>query len=240
MGEMSREKERKIVHELLTLWAGKEKEWLTYKQIVNELKRRGVSERTTVRYLNTLVGERKLMKEERGYKRTFYRPDEDFLTMLYPSLDWIRCHEEFLGQTVKDIVSSKFENAITSSKETYERIEKLISEEIGKISKETAMDDEMAGKAIYNVLSREKLSDAQSKTLFSLIERFLKVFYENLSPPYSCAGTIEQYVLISNLEREIVNLLWAYMDLWNFIYTVPGASFEFEKYLKEKLPFIAQ
>lgn len=237
---MSEEKERKITHKLLALWTGREKEWLTYKQIVSELKRLGISERTVVRYLSTLTRERKLIKEERGYKKTFYRPDDDFLETLYPSLDWIRIHEESLSRMVRDVIITKFERAIINSKETDERIEKLISEEIDKIPKETPTEDEVAT-AIYNVLSREKLTETDSKILVSLVKRFLfEAFYRPLSNPYGCAGTIEPHVLISSLENDIRTLLSAYMDLWSFTYRVPGASFKFEKYIKERFPSIKQ
>jgi len=239
MGEMSEEKERKVIHRLVALWTGREKEWLTYKQIVSELKKRGLSERTAVRYLTTLVHERKLVREERGYKKTFYRPDEHFLKTLYPSLDWIHSYEEHLGRSVKETVSAKFERALINSKETDKRIEKLISEEIDKIPKEPPSEEDVA-QAIYNVLSREKLSETDSRILVSSVERFFKTLCESLSNPYGCAGTIEPYVLISSLARDIETLLSAYMDLWSFMYMVPGASFEFEKYMKEKFPLIPQ
>jgi len=176
------------------------------------------------------------VREERGYKKTFYRPDEDFLETLYSSLDWIRVHEESLAQMVKDIVSAKFEKTIIDSRETDERIGKLISEEIEKIPKETPSENEIA-ETIYNVLSRERLTESDSKILVLLIERLLfEALYLPLSNPYGCAGTIEPYVLISNLETDIMSLLSAYMNLWSFMYMVPGASFEFQKYMKERFP----
>jgi hypothetical protein len=229
-------KKQKVTHELLSLWADKEKEWLTYKQIVTELKQRGVSERTTVRYLKRLVREGKLVREERGYKKTFYKPDEDFLEMLYPSLDWIRIHEEFLVQRIKEIAAAKFEAAITDSRETDERINKLISEEIDKISKETPSDEEV-NEAICSVLSRERLTESDFKILTSLVNRLLlKAIYRPFSHPFGHAGTTEPYIAISNLESSISLLLSTYMDLWAFMYKHPAASFEFEKHMQKEFP----
>ena len=97
--------------------------------------------------------------------------------------------------------------------------------------------EEEIAEAIYNVLSREKLTKSDSKILISLVERFIiEAFYRPFSNPYGCAGTIEPHINISNLERDISLLLSAYMDLWSFMYKCPGASFLFEKYMREKFP----
>jgi hypothetical protein len=233
------EREGKITRQIVALWANREKEWLTYKEVVNELVKRGLSERTAIRYLITLVRERKLDREERGYKKTFYRPNQDFLRTLYPSLDWIRSQEELLERSVRETVSEKFEKALFDSRETDKRIEKLISEEIDKIPREPPSDEEVA-QAIDNVLSREKMSEADSNMLAISVERFLKAFYDSLSDPYNCAGLVEPHILISDLAQNVTNLLSGYMDLWSFIYRVPRASFEFKKYMEEKLSFLSE
>lgn len=234
------ERKRRISNKVLALWIRKETKWLTYKEIVQKLRDDGVSERTIARYLRTLVRDDKLLKEERGYKKTFYRPPDEFLHKLHLSYgDWIRIHEEYLSHIGKEI-SSRFERALAASEETDERISKLISEEIEKISKDTPSEDEIA-EAIYSVLSREKLAESGYKTLVSLVERFMfEAFYRPLSNPYGCAGTIEPHVVISNLEGEIRLLLSSYMDLWSFMYMVPGASFEFEKYMRKKFAEIVK
>lgn len=74
--------ERTTTNKLLALWIGRETKWLTYKEIVNALKDQGISERTVARYLLALIHDRKLMKEERGYKKTFYRPYDEFIQHL--------------------------------------------------------------------------------------------------------------------------------------------------------------
>jgi hypothetical protein len=232
-------REQKVTRQILALWASREKEWLAYKEIVNELMKWGLSERTAIRYLVALVRERKLEREERGYKKTFYRPKQDFLRTLYPSLDWIRSQEELLERRVREIVSEKFEKALFDSRETDKRIEKLISEEIDKIHQEPPSDEEMA-QAIDNVLSREKISETDSNMLAISVQHFFKAFYGSLSGPYECAGLIEPHILISDLAQDITKLLSAYMDLWSLMYRVPGASFKFKKYMKEKLPFLSE
>jgi hypothetical protein len=232
-------REQKVSRQILALWASREKDWLTYKEVVNELVKWGLSERTAIRYLITLVRERKLEREERGYKKTFYRPNQDFLRTLHPSLDWIRSQEELLERSVRETVSEKFEKALFESRETEKRIEKLISEEINKIPRESPSDEEVA-QAIADVLSREKMSETDSNMLAIFVERFFKAFYESLSDPYECAGLVEPHILISDLAQNITKLLSGYMDLWSFIYRVPRASFEFKKYMEEKLPFLLE
>lgn len=208
---------------------------MTYKQIVNALKDQGISERTAARYLVALVRNRKLMKEEQGYKKTFYRPYDEFLARLSLSRDYFSVIEESLSLKAKDIVN-RFEKTILDSRETDERISKLIVEEIDKIPEGSRSDSQVA-EAIYNVLSREKLTESGSKILTSLIERFLtEAFYRSLADPFGCAGVFEPHINISSLERAISLLLSRYMDLWGFMYMTPGASLEFEKYMREELP----
>lgn len=235
------EMKRRTSNKVLALWIRKETKWLTYKEIVKKLKEDGVSERTVARYLRTLVRDDKLLKEERGYKKTFYRPRDEFLHKLHLSYgDWIRIHEEYLTHIGKEIIS-RFERALAASKETDERITKLICEEIDKISEErtTLTQDEIFENAIYNVLSKEKLQEPDSKILASLVTSFLlNAFCDPFSNPYGCAGTIEPHVLLSNLESEIMLLMESYMNLWSFMYMLPGASFKFENYIKEAFPGI--
>lgn len=225
-------------NKILALWTGRKTEWLTYKEIVDALKEHGISERTVARYLATLVRDMKLMKEERGYKKTFYKPYDVFWHRLSLSRDWFHIHEESLCRMGTEVIN-RMERSIVASKEADERIEKLISEEIDKMPKENLTEDEVYAEAIHNVLSKQRLTEAESKTLASLIESFLhEAFYDSLANPYGCAGTIEPYVLASTLEHEIRSLISSYMRVWSFMYMHPGASFEFQKYIQQKFPEI--
>jgi hypothetical protein len=233
MSKPREETEKKTAHKLFALWTGRESEWLTYKEIISRLKEDGISERTVARYLSILVHNKKLMKEERGYKKTFYRPYDEFMHTLSLSRDLFRIHEESLSRIGKEIVR-KFEKTLVDSKEIGDRILELISEEIDKIPEEKRSDEEVA-EAIINVLSRERLTELDSKILVSLVDRFLfDAFYYPLSDPYGCVGTTEPFVDIDILERNVSLLLSSYMNLWSFMYKHPGASFEFQKYIKEK------
>lgn len=230
---MSGGKEQKTVLKLLALWKGREKEWLTYKQIIQEARKYGVSERTAVRYLNSLVRERKLMKDERGYKKTYYRPDEAFLSELYPSFDFVRIQEELLGRRIEEIISLKFESAVVSAKETSARITKLVCEELDRISEKTTPSEDDLAEALYNVLNREKISDGDSNTLLSLVKQFFEAFEKPISNPYGTAGTIEPHLLINSMQDEIVAFFSAFMDLWSFVYRTPGAAFKAKEHLQK-------
>jgi hypothetical protein len=231
-------REKDTTHKILSLWTGKESEWLTYKEIVKKLHDERVSERTIARYLSILVREKKLAKEERGYKKTFYRPYDEFLQTLSLSRDWFRIHEVFLSRIGRDIIN-KIEKSLLDAGETGKRISKLICEEIEKVSKKkpTLSNEENLEEAIRNVLSREKLKEQELQILVSKVKRFLyNAFYFPLSVPYECAGMVEPYVLVNETENKIRSLLSSYVDLYSFMYEHPGASFEFEKYMRENFP----
>lgn len=235
MDEASREGGLKTTQKLLALWTGKEATWLTYKEIVNTLRDHGIGERTVARYLASLVHSRKLMKEERGYKKTFYKPYDEFLRRLSLSRDFFGVIEESFSLRAKDIVN-RYERTILDSKEADERISKLIVDEIDRIPEGSRSDEDVA-KVMYKVLSREKLTESDSKILVSKVERFLfEAFYHFLADPFGCAGVFEPHINLTSLERAISLLLSHYMELWAFIYEHPGASFEFEKYMREKFP----
>lgn len=238
MGEIKEEKERDTTHKVLSLWTGKESEWLTYKEIVKKLRCERVSERTVARYLLILVREKKLEKEERGYKKTFYRPYDEFLKTLSLSRDWLRIHEVFLSRTGRDLIN-KIEQSLVDAEETGKRMNKLICKEIEKIARRnsTLTADEISDEALHNVLSREKLEKTELQILVSKVRRFIyDVIYHPLSNPHGCAGTIEPYVVLGEIEGEITRLLSSYVELWGFMYKHPGASFAFEKYIRENFP----
>lgn len=217
---------------ILSLWANKESEWLTYKEIIDGVRDLDISERTAARYLSALVRERKLSKRELGYKKTSYRPFYRFLEQLRLSRDFFVIHEKSLGKLGKEIMD-RIEKTILNSEEVSQRIESLICKEIDKMSAESR-HEEAIDKAIYEVLSREKLSKSDSQEMVLLTKRFL---VDNFLYPLSSmlpAGTIETYNLVSMICEDIERMLTSYMDLWAFLYTHPGASLEFGKYVRTK------
>jgi len=235
MSTVKEVREKGTTHKILSLWTGKESDWLTYKEIVKKLRDEGVSERTIARYLSTLVSDKKLAKEERGYKKTFYRPYDEFLQTLSLSRDWFRVHEVFLGRIGREIMN-KIEQSLLDAEETGKRINKLICQEIDKASKKnpTQTAEENAEEAFRKVLSREKLEEQEFQILLSMVKRFLyDAFYLPLSDPYECAGMVEPHILVNELQNKIRSLLSSYVDLYSFMYEHPGASFEFEKYMRE-------
>lgn len=222
------------VHRIFSLWTNRENEWLTYKDIVKDIKSFGISERTLARYLSRLVQEGKLVKEERGYKRTFYKPYDRFMDQLRKSRDLFRVYEANLSKLGPELVDG-LEKAILESRDTDERIENLICDEIEKMPAEEGEEEFVASKAISNVLSREKLSTSDRESLHEMIEPFLaENFYRDLSN-VPCAGTIEPHLLIEFFSNNIQRMVLSYAELWYFLYKNPGASFEFESYMSEKI-----
>ena len=225
----------KPTHKLLALWSGRENSWLTYKEIVGALSDGGISERSVARYLGALVHSGELMRRETGYKKTFYRPVPEYLSRLSSSEEYFFIIEESLCQKVRESVN-RFVQMMEYSKETDGRISKLISEEIKKMPEKNLNDYEVH-KAIISVLSREKLNERDSNNLISLTEDFmLEAFYGALADPYISAGFSELRSYLDNLGRDLDTLLSSYMKLWVFMYEHPGASFELDKYMREKFP----
>lgn len=234
MDEVPKVKERKITHKLLALWTGREKDWLTYKQIVSELKRFGVSERTIVRYLSILTRERKLIKEERGYKKTFYRPHDQFWEALSHSKEWLRISEESLSRIGKYVMDT-LKKSIIDAEETTKLIEKLLPKEIDKLPENEKNTDEGVEKAIDHVLRRESLSDEELKVLASLVSALLRNVSLCLSNPYVFGRIGSQEDLASILDDDIWSLVLSYMKLWSFLYEHPAAVSEFKKYMRNVL-----
>jgi len=227
MDEVSKVKERKITHKLLALWTGREKEWLTYKQIVSELKRLGVSERTIVRYLSTLIREKKLIREERGYKKTFYRPHDRFWEALTHSKDWFRVSEESLSRIGKSVMDA-LKKSIIDAEETTKQTEKLVQKEVDKLPENEKDTDEGIEKAIEYVLSGGSLNDQEHKTLVSLVGTLLRNVCLYLSNPYVFGRIVSPEDLASILDDDIRWLLSSYMKLWSFLYEHPAAVPEFK------------
>lgn len=226
---------------MLSLWVNREDEWLSYKEIVKEAKIVGLPERTLVRYLSKLVEEMKLVKEERGYKKTFYKPFDRFLDQLHKSRDYFRVYEVTLSKLGAELVDG-LEKTILESRDTDERIENQICEELEKMPahmvKEPPWESPAYSDAIANVLSREKLSTEDREMLQQRISSFL---VENFLISFSsvpCAGTIEPHLLIEFFSNQIGRMVLSYAELWYFLYKRPGASSEFESYITEKCPVL--
>ena len=207
---------------------------MTYKQIVSELKRLGVSERTIVRYLSTLTREKKLIREERGYKKTFYRPHDRFWEALAHSKEWFRVNEESSSRIGKYVIDA-LKKSIIDSEETTKRIEKLLLKEIDKLPENEKDTDEGIEKAIDHVLRRESLSDEELKILASLASALLRNVNFCLSNPYVFGRVASPEDLASILNDDVQSLVSSYMKLWVFLYEHPAAVLEFKKYMRKVL-----
>lgn len=211
-------------NKLLALWAGKQDEWLKYKEIVNALKDQGIGERTANRYLATLVHDGKLDKEERGYKRTFYRPNEDFLHKLSQLPDWLRIHEESLNR-IGSYVMSTVEEAVIGAEETTEKIRK----EIDSLPEHEKDSDERIVEAVFGVLSKRALTEKEGRELTLLFNSLLGKIYNCLSNPYVHGRIADPDQVAPIMDEDIWSVVCGYMDVWRFIYEHPGALLQFKR-----------
>ena len=209
---------------MLALWTGRKQDWLTYKEIVKGLRGYGISDRTVDRYLATLVREGKLSKEERGYKKAFYRPRDEFLQELSQSRDWLRIHEESLSR-IGEYVMDMMENAVIDAKETTEKIRKEIDNQLER-EKDS---EEGILKAVFNALSKQALTKKESRMLTSLLNGLFTTIYDCLSNPYVHGRIADLDQLAPIMEDDIRSVVSAYMDVWRFIYEHPSALLQVER-----------
>jgi hypothetical protein len=223
-----KEKEERTTHKLLALWAGRKQDWLTYKEIVKGLRGFGIGDRTVDRYLATLVRDGKLSKEERGYKKTFYTPRNEFLQELSQSRDWLRIYEESLSR-IGEYVMGMTETAVIDSKETTEKIR----DEIDNLSEYERDSDERIMKAVSKILSKQTLTKKERKMLNSLLDRLFDTIYRCLSNPYVHGRIADPDEVASTVDDDVRSVVSAYMNAWKFIYEHPGGLLRVrEKYAK--------
>lgn len=221
------EREGKTIYKLLALWAGRERKWLTYKEIVIGLQAHRISERTVDRYLSTLVREGKLIRKERGYKKTFYRPHDQFWEAISHSREQFRISEESLSRIGKSVMDA-LNKSIIDAEETTKQIEKLVQKEVDKLPENEKDTDEGIEKAIEYVLSGGSLNDQEHKTLVSLVGALLRNVCLYLSNPYVFGRIVSPEDLASILDDDIRWLVSSYMKLWSFLYEHPAAVPEFK------------
>lgn len=220
----AKEREGRTTHKLLALWTGRKQDWLTYKEIVKGLEDFGISDRTVDRYLTALVKAGKLVKEERGYKRTFYRPRDEFLQELSQSRDWLRIHEESLSRIGK-YVMDMMEKSVIDVKEITEKIRN----EIDNLLEREEDSEEGILKAVFHVLSNRALTKKERKMLTSLLDGLFNKIYHCLSNPYVHGRIANLDQLASTMDDDIRSVVSAYMDVWRFIYEHPGALLQFKR-----------
>jgi hypothetical protein len=215
----------------------KEANWLTYKQIIQESKKYGVSERTTVRYLNTLVSEGKLEKDERGYKKTFYKPTKVFWADIGHNDQQYRINGKSLepiGKYVMDYLRKTIAetNDIQKDRETN-------WEKIAELSPGDANDSESFYEVAHLFFKKGKLTRQEKDELFALLNSFKNNLFQSLTNPTVFARIEAESELPCLVENSVWNMIRSYMELWAFIYKHPGGVLELEKY-KTKLKAISQ
>lgn len=230
MSTKSEEMERKVTHQILAVWSGRKKEWLTYKEIVGEMKGRGVSERTVGRYLLALAREGKLERDERGYKRVFYRPREGYLETLRSSRDYIRMKEESLCGIGKYVIDTMIET-VRGSEEVTKRIQASVEDGMKRMP-----EDEIGGenfdKMICDVLAKEGLTQKQRDEFLSLLELLVKGAFK-IYNPYVFGRIADPAQLSDILDDDVWEMIKSYMHLWAYMYEHPATMLELEKYKVE-------
>ena len=209
MSSTNNETERKATRKMLPIWRRRENELLSYKQIVEETKKRELSERTTVRYLNLLVGAEVLEREERGYKKTFYKPNAAKweLLMKPASVRVVNDQEEFFWNNLRDVIAEKFEKTIF-------RYETKGQSEID--------------------CSKSQLSPQNTEKLKSLTKSMISSLNSSLTYKY-LDGKNNPYTVYDLLTNNLLDFISSQMELWSFIAETPGAAEEFKKQIDKCL-----
>jgi hypothetical protein len=194
------------VKNFLPAWRHRENEWLTYKQLVEWAEKKGISERSVIRYLSALTQTKIIEKSETSYKRTLYKPYpkmwEALVTM---RVKLVNEQEEYFCDDLKDIVSKQFEKTMT-----------WYGEE---------------GKSKNFNVPLTKNSLKQLKILMANLSNSLKI---TLTDHYIDRG-IDPHAIYDILANNLTQLTSDQMALWSFIAITPGAAEEFSRQIDKCL-----
>lgn len=228
---MTEAKKQDTVLKILSLWESNKQDsdkgrenWLKYKLILEEMKKYGLSQRTIVRYLNALVNEGKLEKEERGYKRTFYRPTQDFWE------DIKHENQRFLKATkaLEPIAAFVMEHLKATTNEN------KAAEDEGDKNWKKIVAAGGEGEAFEEVMDaffeEKKLTKQEETELLSLVR---SLFNDALLNNLTDRAVFSYIESTSDLPDTVQNGVWetvkAYLALWKYIYKHPGAVVELER-----------
>lgn len=153
---MPRTKDRLIEEAILDLWIGKENDEIPYKDIANELENQGVSKRTVPRYLFTLIKKGALERIERGYKRTFYKPKEDFYQEYLYLKKKTRQSQESLKE-ISQYVMDSLTKSIAESKPLTEQLYNRVWSEIYSVTKKDEGNTEIFEIATDHIVGQKQL-----------------------------------------------------------------------------------
>lgn len=230
---MTKNRKEETILTILSLWEknqdSKEKgeAWLKYKQILEEAKNLGLSQRTVVRYLNTLVNEGKLEKNERGYKKTYYRPTKDFWAEIEHYNQQYRISEKSL-EPIGKYVMDTLRKTITETKNIEEDYRE-VWEKIVELSSDNCDTTPAFTQAMGTFIKNRKLDQKEKKELDLLVSSlFNGSIIQSLTNPLIFARVEEKDELPAILEEDVWSLVKSFIDLWTFVYKHPGAVLELE------------
>jgi hypothetical protein len=226
----------RVQQKIISLWSGtpKEKELISYKQIVITLKRDGVSERTVARRLLALVRENKLEKIEQGYKKTFYRPNKEFWENIVHSKQQFLVSEESLRR-IGTYVMNTLSVTIADTEKTSKQIESQLWEKISSLvpKDEPADTSDAFTKAMDLVLKEKSLTEEERKELFVLSDSLIRgSILQALTNPIVFARLRTGEDLANIVEEDVWKLVKTFMAIWVFLYKHPNAVTELEEHLQ--------
>jgi hypothetical protein len=232
---MSEAKKHETILKILSLWEEnkndssekKEFEWLKYKEILQETKKYGLSQKTTVRYLNALVNEGKLEKDERGYKKTYYRPTKEVWEEIEHNDQRYRIGEKSLKLIGRYVMDTLSKIAQEDESEVWEKIAKLSPDDGSDTTQafDEAMDD---------FIKERKLTQQEKNELFSLvISLFKDSLFQTITNRTIFTGVEPKLELPNLLQENIWKITKSYMALWTFVKKHPGAILELEEIQKK-------
>jgi hypothetical protein len=194
------------VKNFLPAWRHRENEWLTYKQLVEWAEKKGISERSVIRYLSALTQTKIIEKSETSYKRTLYKPyPKMWETLVTMRTKLVNEQEEYFCDDVKDIITNQFEKTIAWY------------EEYGK-----------------NKNPYAKLAEDDRKQLKTLTAKLLNDLKITLAGNY-LNPDIDPHAIYDLLANNLTELISDQMALWSFIAVTPRAAEEFRKQMDEFL-----
>jgi DNA-binding transcriptional ArsR family regulator len=234
---LSKKANRRVQQKILSLWSGmgKEKEPVSYKQIVSSLKNDGVSERTVARYLLKLVEDGKLEKIERGYKKTFYRPYDKVWDNLVESKQQFQISEESLNR-IGAYVMNTLSATITDAQKTTEQFQRRVWEDICSVPEYEQNSNANFDKAMDLVLHEKKPTEEERKELNKLIKSLVE---DGLLPTLTCPPVFARLYTEEELPEIVQANIWElvkkFMNIWAFLYKHPWAVPEVEENLSKKI-----
>ena len=175
-----------------------------------------------------------MVRIERGYKRTYYKPVEEFYACYADLKEELEENQEELSEIAKSVFST-VRKTMADSKDLSEHLYNRVWEEIYSVTEKDEFNTEIFDEATDHIV-RQKLGKKDRATYYQLFEDLIQNCMVPLTDRAIFARLDVEIDLPSEIQYQIVSLVKAYMALWDFIYKHPGAVGLLEDILEEDDP----